>query len=232
MALSIPRVSIDERFREIRTLLSHIKTTESVDVPPVDSEETKILRELFYVHLYGALEQSLNEATESFLKAISALGLKNWDLSLRFLPTAMNSHFKGLADAQTQKKWQKRLDFVDAIYNGDACRIETSVFSPHLQSSETGTIGDVLSYLGISPDTIKSSADRFYVDEVVQKRHQVAHGRATPTSVGARGRSTDLELRLDAVRRTVDLFAELLERHYDSLNFLNAPAQARLLEGA
>lgn len=219
-----------ERFREIRTLLSHIKAIESADVPPVDTEEVKILRGLFYVHLYGALEQSLNEATESFLRSASALGLQNLDLSLRFLPTAMNAQFKALSEAQSQRKWKKRLDFVDAIYDGRACRIESSVFAPHLQNSEMETIADIASYLGIATDSIINSPDRFYVDEVVQKRHQVAHGRVSPASVGARGRSADLELRLDGVRRTVDLFVELLEKHYESYAFLNTPAQTRFLE--
>lgn len=218
-----------ERFREIRTLLSHIKATESTEVPPIDTEEVKILRGLFYVHLYGALEQSLNEATESFLRAASALGLQNWDLSLRFLPTAMNAQFKGLSDAQSQKKWQKRLAFVNAIYDGHACQIESSVFAPHFQNSEMETIADIASYLGIASDAIKTSPDRFFVDEVVHKRHEVAHGRASPASVGARGRSPDLELRLDGVRRTVDLFVELLEKHFDSYAFLNTPAQTKFL---
>ncbi|WP_198386651.1 MAE_28990/MAE_18760 family HEPN-like nuclease [Burkholderia ubonensis] len=230
MAPPIPHAAIAERFREIRSLLSYIKATESCDLPPVDSEEVKILRGLFYVHLYGVLERSLNDVLECFLQAVSSLQLKYQDLSMRFLPTAMNSHFKSLSDVQSQKKWQKRVDFVCAIQNGEPCKIESSVFALHLQSSETNTISEIANYLGITTESIEKSADRYYVDEVVNKRHQVAHGRTSPAVVGARGRSGDLELRLGAVRRMVDLFAGLLEKHYESLAFLNTSAQTRLLE--
>ncbi|MCA7992759.1 hypothetical protein LGM63_19085 [Burkholderia cepacia] len=229
MTLPIPHAAIAERFKEVRSLLSHIKASESTAIPPMDSDDVKILRGLFYVHLYGALEKSLNDIIEIFLQSVSALQLKYWDLSLRFLPTAMNPHFKSLSDSQSQKKWRKRVELVNAIDNGDACRIESSVFSVHLQSSETETLSDITTYLGITSDAIKTSADRYYVDEVANKRHQVAHGRASPATVGAKGRSNDLEIRLDAIRRTVDLFSDLLENHYDALEFLNAPAQARFL---
>lgn len=231
MVLQIPRAPIAERFREVRTLLSHIKAGESAAIPPVDTEEVKILRGLFYVHLYGVLEHSLSGAIQSFLQAVSDLELKYWDLSLRFLPTAMNAHFKGLSDIQSQKKWQKRLDFVGAIHDGHECRIENSIFSPHLQSSEIEVIAEIVSYLEINSDVIKNSPDRHYVNEVTQKRHQIAHGRTSPSSVGASGRSADLERRLEAIRSFVDLFVELLEKHFNSYEFLNITAKARFVSG-
>lgn len=229
MELNIPRALVVGRFQEVRLLLTCIKQMESVDTPPVDSEEVKILRGLFYVHLYGALEQSLNEAVALFLQAVSALNLRANEFSLRFLPTAMNSQFKSLADTQSNKKWAKRIDFVSAILNGEVCRIENSIFAPHFQSSEISTISDVANYLGMDPTDINSSADRYYVDEVVQKRHQVAHGRAAPSSVGARGRSPDLELRFEAVSRVLELFMAMLEEYFTSLDFVVGEAKQRIL---
>ncbi len=228
MPLKISRVLIDDRLREVRALLSFIKVYESKETPPKDAEEVKIIRGMFYVHLYGALEQSLNDAVTSFLQAVADLGPKNRELALHFLPTAMNSQFKSLSDERTDKKWKRRVDFVNSIQSDEACRIENSVFAIHLQSSSTETLAQVASYLGVSSSPLLLNPDRHYIDEVVAKRHQVAHGRANPSTIGARGRAAELELRLDAVGRTVDLFIGLLENHFQLYAFLNPDGYARL----
>ncbi|WP_397443989.1 MAE_28990/MAE_18760 family HEPN-like nuclease [Pseudomonas chlororaphis] len=230
MGLDLPKGQITDRFREVRMFLSFIKTQESMDVPPVDSIEVKILRGLYYVQLYGALEQSLNDAAESFLQALSELKLCNNDFSLAILPTVMNSHFKSLSEVQGQKRWKKRVDFISAIANGDLSKIENTVFSPLFQSSEVEVISNVMSYIGINSDPLRESEDRFYVDEVVQKRHQVAHGRVSPVIVGSRGRSDDLEFRLEAVWRIVELVIEMLDEHFKSLSFLTQDAKRKLTD--
>lgn len=230
MGLELPRSQIADRFREVRTLLSFIKTQESTHVPPSDSIEVKILRGLYYVQLYGALEQSLNEATESFLQGLSEFRLCNNDFTLQILPTIMNSHFKSLSEVQGQKRWQKRVDFISAMTSNDQSRIENTVFSPLFQSSDIEVISNVLSYIGISPASLRESEDRFYLDEVVQKRHQVAHGRISPSIVGSRGRSGELQLRLEAVSRIVDLFVELLDEHFRNFNFLTPSAKIKLVD--
>ncbi|EPJ96831.1 MAE_28990/MAE_18760 family HEPN-like nuclease [Pseudomonas sp. CFII68] len=229
MMLDLPRGQIADRFRELRMFLSFIKTQESTDVPPIDPLEVKILRGLYYVQLYGALEQSLNDAAEAFLQALSEFQLCNNDFNLAILPTVMNSHFKSLSEVQGQKRWKKRVDFISAIANGDISKIENTVFSPLFQSSEIEVISNVMSYIGIASDLLRESEDRFYVDEVVQKRHQVAHGRISPAVVGARGRSEDLELRLEAVWRIVELVVSMLEEHFKNLEFLTPEAKIKLI---
>lgn len=220
MDLVIPRAPLSERLREVRTMLSYIKAAESDHIPPIDSEEVKILRGLFYVHLYGALEQSLNEAVDFFLNGIAVLNLRHKDLNTGFLPTAMNAHFKSLMDVQSQRKWKKRIDFVYALASEDFCKIETAIFSPHLQSADMQTICEVISYMGISTTELDVSPDRHYIDEVVQKRHQVAHGRTNPSTIGANGRSPDLQLRLEAVYRMIELFLQTLEHHFNTSRYL------------
>ena len=42
--MQVSRTQINERFREGRAFLSYIKTCESTLVPPVDTEEVKIIR--------------------------------------------------------------------------------------------------------------------------------------------------------------------------------------------
>lgn len=227
--MKVSRVLIGERFREARTFLSFTKQCESLSIPPIDSEEVKILRGMFYVNMYAVIEKSVSYAIEQFLSEVNALGLKNYELSVLFLPVAMNSYFKSIGDAGAEKKWQKRVDFVNAINSGEHAKIESLVFDPHLQSCTNSTIASVLSYIGTSSERIISSPDRHYIDEIVNKRHQIAHGRTSPATIGANGRSAELELRFNAAERTVEIFISQIEEYFNSYSFLNEPSRHRFV---
>lgn len=105
-ALIISRSTIDQRFFEVRGFLSHIKTIESQETPPTDEDYVKIMRGLFYVHLYGAFEKSINLATSAFINALTTLGIKLCDATHNFLPMALDSKFKSLENTNGAT-WKK-----------------------------------------------------------------------------------------------------------------------------
>ena len=117
----------------------------------------------------------------------------------------------------------------NAIIGGAEAKIESLVFAPHLQSCNNSTMAAVLSYIGTSSQSIDTNPDRHYIDEIVSKRHQVAHGRTSPANVGASGRSPELELRFSAAERTVELFIAQIEIYFNSYLFLNESARHRFI---
>jgi len=210
MPFEIDRTDIELRFREVRSLLSYIKTGESNETPPVDTEETKILRGLFFVHLYGAFEKSVNESIQAYLRALSSLGLVKKHAARAFWPTAFDPQFKSLHSTFSERQWKKRIVFLETISSDDMCQINDGAFSEQLQNVWKEKISDVISYLGLD-EPAWQQADPGYLDEVVNKRNQVAHGRSSPLLVGSSGRSEDLEVRFEAVYRILDALINCLE---------------------
>lgn len=223
MPLSIDRTGANERFQQARTLLSFIKTQESNDIPPIDTDEVKILRGLFFVHLYGSFEKSVNEAVEKYVQKIDGLKIAYCDFSTLFLPIALDPIFTSI---QMGGKWEKRIDFLKAIDSIDKCTIRNTIFSDQLTNTWFKNLDRIAIYVGASRPFLKNDGDSHYLDEVVEKRNQVAHGRNTPLIVGSSGRSSDLESRFMAVRRVFDDYCEMLESHYNSLEFLKASSRA------
>jgi hypothetical protein len=223
MELSIERARVSDRMKDVRTLLSFIKTQESDAVPPVDSDTVKILRGLFFVHLYGAFEKSVNEAVEQYLQEISTLKLKVSDFACGFLPIALEPRFASL---QSTAKWQSRIDFSNALESEEACVINNAVLASQLQNTWSHTLTAVASYIGVPGVYKPNGRDSHYLDEVVEKRNQVAHGRNPPVLVGSTGRSADLELRFEALNRLLEGFFHMLESHFNDLKFLRQNVRA------
>jgi len=223
MPLSIDRTGANERFQQVRTLLSFIKTQESNDLPPADNDEVKIFRGLFFVHLYGCFEKSINEAVENYVQKIDSLKVAYCDFSILFLPTALDPVFTSI---EMSGKWEKRIDFFKAIDSNHTCTIRNSIFSDQLTNTWFRNLDRIATYIGASRPFLKNAGDSYYLDEVVEKRNQVAHGRNTPSIVGSSGRSSDLEVRFMAVRRIFDDYCEMLESHYNSLEFIKIPNRA------
>jgi hypothetical protein len=214
---SIQRADVTQRISHVRLLLNFIIQNESVQVPPLDSDEVKILRGLFYVHLYGAFEKSINEAVEQYRLAINILGVKRVDIDVLFYPVALDPWMTSM---RTSSKMKKRIDLIKAALDSEQCVVTTSVFSDLLQNVWSHTLVEVSESIGADADFIRQRRDELYLDEVVDTRNQVAHGRVSAITVGSRGRATDLTMRFDAVFRVLEAFIQMLETHATSLRFI------------
>ena len=81
----------------------------------MDSDEVKILRGLFYVHLYGAFEKSVNDIIQSYLRKVETLGVVKAHAVPQFWPTALDASFKSLQSTQGVGNWKKRAEFISSI---------------------------------------------------------------------------------------------------------------------
>jgi len=223
MDFSIERSNVNERMQQVRDFLTFIKTQESEDTPPLDTNIVKTLRGLFFVHLYAAFEKSVNEGVEQYLQSVGSLNIKYSDIVNVFLPTALDAKFTSL---QSGERWQSRVDFSKMLESEEICLINNSVFSMYLQNTKSKVLENIALYIGISNKYFPNERDSHYLDEVVEKRNQVAHGRNTPITIGASGRAVDLEIRIDAVNRILENFFEILEDNFNSLNFVKIENKA------
>jgi hypothetical protein len=219
MRVPFSRTNMDIRFLEVRTLLSSIKSQESTATPPKDSDDVKIIRGLFYVHLYGAFEKSVNEIVMYALREIDIIGIKNFHAAVDFLPVALASIFQALQAPTNDSKWKKRVEFVKTMQSSAACKISDSVFGDQLQNVSPERLQEIITYLCL-PSPF-SENDLLPIGEIVEKRNQVAHGRTSPLRVGSSVKSTELESRLITTISVIDQLILCIENGLDSLNFVS-----------
>lgn len=217
-ALVISRSIIDQRFFEVRVFISHIKTIESQETPPTDEDYVKIMRGLFYVHLYGAFEKSINLATSAFINALTSLGIKLCDATHSFLPMALDSKFKSLENTNGAT-WRKRIELMQLPTTNEVANINDSIFSQQLQNAWPETIYSIMNYMGIGIAQFESN-DILAMKEVVEFRNQVAHGRNSPLVLGTGKKSDLLEKRFISATNMINTYINHLENSFNSLSLI------------
>jgi len=188
------------RFQEVRTLLSYIAAKESTP-PMADSDEITMLRGLFFVHLYAAFEFSVTDAVQGLLQQISQRRIPYAHLEQLFHAVALDGGFAAIADAGPGKKWKARKNLLRLQRSQDPCQINDTAFHRDLQNVWYETLENLFECFCINPPVLPDPRFQGYIDEVVEKRNAVAHGRESPLVVG-RMRTSGLRTRVDAMSGT------------------------------
>lgn len=226
ISLVIERSRANERMQQVRTLLTFIKVQESQVMPPVDSDDIKIIRGLFFVNLYGAFEKTINEVVEQYLRAVGGLRVEFSDLMWSFLPTALDPILTSFKDSG---RLEKRIKIFETMQSEIPCSISDTIFSDQLQNTWYKKLEKIALCIGVRDRFLRNERDSHYVDEVVDKRNQIAHGRNSPLAIGSLGRSMDLEARFDAISRVIDDYVAMLELHFNSRGFVKEGSREKYL---
>ncbi|MXN77891.1 hypothetical protein GR157_24495 [Burkholderia sp. 4701] len=225
MKLEAQRREVLSRLVEARLTLDIIIELEAV--PPAQDSPTVLgLRGLFFVHLYACLEFAVNHATQRVLTLISAYEIEYRHFSPRFHVVSMASGFMAIRDAGRGKKWGKRIEFVERIFSEDKCAVNAVVFSEELQNIWVKTISELFDCLGIDAPPLPDMTYAGHIDEIVDKRNAVAHGRKSASEVASGSRSPVLKRNWEIVSETIEHIFNTLSDYLDGYRFVAAPARA------
>lgn len=220
---------IEDRFRSARTLLTLIKSMESDSLPPVNTDEVKILRGLFFVHLYGAFEKSVTDTVQAYLRKLAEIELASCHVGFEMWPSAFDNYFRSLQTVQGKGGWAKRREFAILLQSEDMCPINEGLFSDRLQNVRPDVLIDILGYLGLSVQIVGDDV-AFALTEVVEKRNQVAHGRADPKAIGANSTSGQLEARFDSLYELARSLIDSMRLQLAEFSFIKEAYRAKYRE--
>lgn len=221
MTFSAARRIATERLNEVLLYLNHVTSME----PPVGSpapQEVKIMRGLFYVQLYGALEKATTDSLQQLLTKIGELQPKNCHVILPFNVISMSRKWKSLKASGYKDALSRVREFFLAVQESKYHGIEESIFADIVQNIWAKTIDDIVLALGITGFSL-SVSDRALLDELVDKRNAIAHGRESPSKIGERDRCDDLRRRLNQVQTIIFILIDRIESYFEAREFVYAP---------
>jgi hypothetical protein len=223
MTFASARGIASERLNESLIYLNYISSIEPTPGQPV-GQDIKIMKGLFFVHLYGALEKSTTESVQLLLTKIKSLQPKNEHVTLPFNVISMARKWKSIKDKGYKGVFSQMNDFFLALESSDYHGIDESLFSDLMQNIWANTIDEVVGAFGISGFTLGIS-DRVLIDELVGNRNAIAHGRESAASVGERYMCSDLRKRLNDIQTLIDSFIDRLESYFDQREFVRPAMQ-------
>jgi MAE_28990/MAE_18760-like HEPN len=215
--------NVTTRIREVHRLLAHIHSLEQVgtaDRDVVSTENARTLRGLFFVNLYGAFEYAVTQSVQILLQEIGRLQLPYLEFEHLLHSVVLDGLFKAVADVNSDNTWAKRRDLLERQVSAESCRLDDTVFQMYLQNVRYNTLKTVFDCLCISTEPVPDIKIRGYIDLVVEKRNEVAHGRSSPQMVGASTTANDLQAALNAITEAINHILAAFENHLMTREFV------------
>ncbi len=208
MTLQGARNNATSRFNEANLYLVSIRSMEVAGQSA--TQELKILKGLFFVLLYGAVEKSCTDAVQLLLSKIKALTPKNEHVILPFNVVTMARQWKRIKDSGHGNAFAQMKDLFAGIGSADAYAFDETLFSSTLQNVWAKTIDEVIGALGVTGFTL-GTTEQALINELVDKRNAVAHGRESASSVGEKYECKDLNSKLNVIQALIFQFIDRLE---------------------
>lgn len=220
------RSNINNRFGEVNTLLNYIKSIESSITPPaIPPIEYKILKGLFYVHIYACVEFAVNKLVVDTLSLIKSKNIIYSHFENRFHTIGLHSSLNVVRDCNSKFFLDKSADIFIQIDSADIATFDETVVSKYIQNIWGKTFNQLTKTLGMSSFTISGRTSAIF-DELVNNRNKVAHGRDSAENVGSSPNYIDLKLKYDEVYLTINSYIDHFELYYQSKDYIKATQRA------
>jgi hypothetical protein len=184
-------------------------------IRPTNPREAAACRGLLFVQLYGVYENSITTGVQAVLSFIRRDALAPINIHHNALTLALKSSFDSLSSVGPWKTWKKRLDLVSDIESHAPLHslVDTAFPSDGSQfrASQLQTIWDIF---GLTCPILPEKKNIGRVDELVENRNAIAHGRRTADDVGGGFSSDDMEQRINDIERISIYLLTEMENHY------------------
>jgi hypothetical protein len=212
------------RFGETQVYLNYLTSLEPSDLTCPISLELKIMKGLFQVHLYAALEKTINELIETTLLYIGSNSIQNNHFSIPFNTISLIDRLKSFRDCGHKNFLEKSMEIFSEMTSTKIASINETIFANYLQNVWTSTIEEVMKSFGITGFEIDPRV-RATINELVEKRNAVAHGRESATAVGERFRTDMLRIKMNTITDFSYKLIDSFELYYSNKTFLKNHAK-------
>ncbi len=224
MSFATVRNSTRSRFTENQVFLGYITSLEHRVITDSVPLEVNIMKGLFYVHLYSSLEKSLNELIEDTLIHISSKSVQYNHFNLPFNSISLVNKLKSFKSSGYGNFFSKAFEIFSEVSSSNVCAINETVFANNLQNIWTKTIEEICNSFRIKTFAVNPRT-KATIDEIVEKRNSVAHGRESATIVGQRFRTDVLRTKMDIVIDFCNYLIDLFEKYYTKKEYLKPTAK-------
>jgi hypothetical protein len=211
MTFEVARRETAERFAEALSLLLHLKEISPAPLTPAN-DIIKSLRGLWLVSIYGAIERSVNAATEAAIRTISGHRPKSIDCRPPLHSIFHFSRIQPIHGCNRRDLFTKSKELLEVSHGDGFLELNDNPLSENLQNVDARTMDWVLNLFG-APDMKVTQASAGRINTLRERRNALAHGREGASQVGAAYELKELENIYKAAEEVVTAFLETLDQH-------------------
>lgn len=205
------------RLRDVRLFLDMIKKSPN---PQYLQQEIKIAKGLFFVHLYGAYEYTVTLSIQKAIEVINSMNCRIDACQTLFLSMIFDSECKSLSTVGRNNQWSKRWELFERIKSVDLVSIDSTIFSIECQNIKYRQLECFWKNFCIKAPVLPRMLLKGRIDELVENRNAIAHGRESPANVGGRYSIDELEKRYTDIDEVCTYIIQSFETCLNNKDFL------------
>ncbi|CQJ36195.1 MAE_28990/MAE_18760 family HEPN-like nuclease [Yersinia enterocolitica] len=216
------RDSARVRFNDVMIYINYVESLEPTvngahnniiqETPP----QVKMFRGLFYVHIYSYVEKTVNDLLIRTIASIKEKNICNKHFITQFNSISLHSKMQSFKQSKNTLYLSKACDVFSGVEGESVCTVAETVFSEFLQNIWYKTIAEVLAAFGITNFT-RTPIEIATIDEVVNKRNAVAHGRLSAVEVGEAHNCSVLRDKMNIIDNLVNELIDTFELYVINL---------------
>lgn len=226
MQLAATRAAAASRFNEAQQFLSELRKAELAAgiITPI---ELSIRKGLYVVLLYSSFEFSICRAISEVSLFISSKNVQFAHVDPSVYPYALDAELSSIAGVGRPKKWQRRAELFVKLISPDVVSLNEGCVLGELENAWAETLQKVFLIFGLPMSPFYDIRVKRQIDEIVERRNAVAHGRESAADVGRGYTVADLQIRQDEmVKQAEYMFTQFEDWLYDK-KFVAAPHRAK-----
>jgi hypothetical protein len=215
------RMDVAQRRQEVLTFWSEVRSW-WVAPPHAQSFRFNAGVGMTIVFVYGFMEFSLTRAVNQLAELISQEAVRAKDYAPAVRVLAQEPRIQSIISTSDKRGIKKRLELYEEVYSASHCKIDGSLLSGQVQNVWAVSVENVFSSFGIKSSPFFETGMNRRIDQVVDDRNAVAHGRQSPEEVGRRYALTDIDATILKFGQQVDYMVIQMEEYYSNTEFVSS----------
>lgn len=203
-----------ERLSQVGEVLRLIKHLD-IDLDHLLAEPgVRSLKGLLFVQFYASYEFTVVNSFAATIRQLNILSIPLKHLKLPTLGLALHTTFKSYQDTSERRGWLTKIKLMDLCQSHETSAIPEQLFPRDESQFRTPQLDIICQLMSLPPGALLPSLRlKGWIEEVVENRNAIAHGRETAETIGGRFTSHDLEIRLNQLNLLCNHIVATLEVH-------------------
>ena len=198
------KTEIEIRFTAVEDFFTSLQT--------LPEAQRKTAKGLAFVHMYAVYEYTVVNAVRTTIDVLVSHKYKNKSLAPSLMVLFLDSRLQTLRDCGNDRIWERRLELAHSFFSEEISAPKNALMPHDGTHFKRTQIELLLKVFGIRKKPV-TTHDFFRMDEVVDKRNAVAHGRETAEDVGGGFTEDEILQRIRRMKRVCLGFAGLMEEY-------------------
>lgn len=190
-------------------------------------ESAAIFKGLCFVQMYAIYEYTVRSSVQATLSSLKSGALTMNQIRREVLCLVLDPRWDAAAQAGPARMWECRIDLMNRAHSDEAAASINDTLFPadgsHYRVRQLHTIWKVL---GLVAPIVPEPRLLGRIEEMVENRNAITHGRRTAEDAGRSYSRLDIEERFADLKRICEHVLGTLEAHYNARGLLAPRAGA------